>query len=138
MLSSIKAYEKLEKNYNEICAKAMVNVLSISKPDENDHVIAICDFDQDNMEHQFILSIARAVSSIAEAQVAVKISPLRRWWLNRKLPTECRLLPYKKKYDKYAVHPDELLEFMRPWAAKLCKEKIEEFSFGDIYYRFYA
>ena len=70
--------------------------------------------------------------------MAVQISPIRRWWMNRKLPEECRLLPYKKEYNEYAINPDFLLNYMRLWAAETCGEKMEDFDFGDIYYEFYA
>ena len=136
--NAVELIEQREKNYNDVCGRAMLNVLSMSKPQENNGVIAIKNFNIRNPEHKFILSIARAVSSIAEARVAVQMSPIRRWWMNRKLPEECRLLPYKEEYNEYAINPDFLLNYMRLWAAETCGEKVEDFDFGDIYYEFYA
>lgn len=130
----IDKHKEMEKKYNEICAKSMVNILSITKPE--DGIIPIRGFNYKDMEHKFILSVARAAGGVDSAQVAVQMNPIIRWWWNRKLPKDCRLLPYKKKYNDRAVVVEDLINFMLPWAQELCED--EDFNFGDIYYEFYA
>lgn len=128
----VEEWAALEQKYNTVCTKAMINIYSITKPE--DGIIPIHNFNRKNSEHQFILSAARGLGGVVYAQVAVDINPIVRWWLNRKLPEECRLLPYRKEYNSRALEPDVLLEFMRPWAVELCGE---DFNFGHIYDEFY-
>jgi hypothetical protein len=131
--------EQLEKNYNEICTVAMLDIfqmtgLSQKEPDDNT-VIPIHNLNLKNPEHLFVLSAARALGGILGLQVAVDINPIRLAWMNRKAPKNSRLLHLKKKDQVNALNPDDLLCFMRPWATDLCGD---DFYFGDIYYEFYA
>lgn len=143
-MNEFEAYEQLEAKYNEICTTAMINVFSMTKMSfpaiqENPNiVIPLRNFNPKDPEHMFVLSISRALGGILSLQVATDMNPIRRWKMNRKVPKNCRLLSLKKEDKERALDPEELLEFMRPWAAELCELDIEDFDFGDIYYTFYA
>ena len=139
MVIDEKVLEELEKqmelNYDAICYRVMVALYRMARPDENNNIIALKNFDFGNEEHLFVLAIARAVSGVIEGQVSVKTNRIRFWYENSKIKVEgSKLLKYKKEFDKNAVDPENLLEEFREMAKELCGEN---FTFVDIYDEYY-
>jgi hypothetical protein len=133
-MSDVELYEEMIKHYNEICQAAMVKLITRTKG-INDKVIPLKNFDRKDPEHLFMLSIAKAVSSVLSVPVSVDASEWHRRILNSKIKLkEAHLIKYQKEYDEYAADVNEVLDSIRDWAEELCGDT---FLFGDIYHEFY-
>lgn len=133
-MSDVELYEEMIKNYNEICQAAMVKLITRTKG-INDKVVPLKNFDRKDPEHLFMLSIAKAVSSVLSVPVAVDTSEWHRRIFNSKIKLkESHLVKYQKEYDECAADVNEVLDSIRDWAEELCGDT---FLFGDIYYEFY-
>ena len=133
-MSDVELYEEMNKHYNEICQAAMVKLITRTKG-INDKVIPLKNFDRKDPEHLFMLSIAKAVSSVLSVPVAVDTSEWHRRILNSKIKLkEAHLIKYQKEYDECAADVNEVLDSIRDWAEELCGDT---FLFGDIYHEFY-
>lgn len=125
---------EIEKKYNDICGKAFVNIFSLSKETE---CILFNRLDLKNKEHLFLLHVALGVSSVVEKQVCLDKSRFATKRLNRKLHIKdkgFKIISFKDTMENRGINPNEILEFMRPYAKQLCGE---EFTFADIYDEFY-
>lgn len=127
---------ELEQKYNEICEAAMVKIYKKTVFLHDLDYIPLKNINFKNPEHLFVLYAARSIGGVAGVQVALKVNPIKRWHLNRKIKIEgSKYLPYKEEYDEYAVDPEEIFAELRDWAEELVGQ---DFSFADIYYEFYA
>lgn len=141
---NLEICEELETKYTKICGAAMTNVYSMTKlscvkvATGQSATIPLCNFNPNNAEHLFVLSVACALGGALGLQVAVDLNPIRLWKINRKRVKGSRLLRTKKEDKERALDPDHLLSFMRPWAAEFCGIPEEQFDFGKIYQAFYA
>lgn len=125
----------MEQKYNAICEAAIVKTYSKTRKFADTGIIPITNMDFDNPDHLFCLAIARALSGMIGAQVAIKCSRWRRWKENRRIKVKgSKLAKYQPHYDEAALDPDVLLAEMYDWAMELCGEW---FAFADIYWEFY-
>lgn len=125
----------MEQKYNAICEAAIVKTYTKTRRLADAGIIPITNMDFNNPDHLFCLAIARALSGMLGAQVAVNCSRWRRWKENRRIKVEgSKLAKYHPEYDKTALDPDALLAEMYDWAMELCGE---DFAFADIYWEFY-
>lgn len=124
---------ELEKNYNDICGKAFVNLYTFSKEGKN---IYFKDLDLKNKEHLFLLHVAMGLSGIVEKPVVLNKSKLSVWWLNKKLhirDDKAKILAVKDD-EPNGINANEILSFMLPYAQSICGY---DFNYGDIYDEFY-
>lgn len=124
-----------EQKYNEIAGVAFVNLYTLSKDEE---VIALSPFNHKDIEHLFLLNVAKGLGGVTQKSVAIDASPLVIRKLNRGLTSECRYERLKHDSPAKRINPDAVLEFMRKWAAELMNEDEDDFDYGRIYYAFYA
>lgn len=120
-----------QRIYDEICGAALVNLFTLSK---NSDTIAIYNFDPKNEEHLFLLGVAKSLAGVKDKKVCLDVSKFQLWKLNRGIDKDCRIIRMNCKEMIFGIDPNQLLNFMRPEAEKLLGK---EFSFGDIYRRYY-
>lgn len=123
--------DELEKKYDEICGVAYVNLFTLSK---NHPQINLIPFNAKNKEHLFLAYVAKGLGGIVEKNVHLSTNRFQLWKINRGLNKNYR---FKRagKVGNGGINPQEVLNFMRPWASQLCEE--ENFDFGKIYETFY-
>lgn len=122
--------DKLRK-YDEICGAAFVNLFTLSKDSET---IDFRFFDPIDEEHLFLLGVAKGLAGSLGKKVALDVSKFQLWKLNRGIDKDCRIIQLDKTHAASAIHPDMVLDFMRPKAVEACGE---DFTFADIYNRYY-
>lgn len=123
--------EELEKKYDEICGVAYVNLFTLSKHHSQ---INLIHFDAKNKEHLFLAYVAKGLGGIVEKNVHLSTSKFQLWKINKGLHKNYKFRRIKDT-EEGAINPQEVLEFMRPWASQLCQQ--ENFNFGQIYDAFY-
>ena len=122
--------DKLRK-YDEICGAAFVNLFTLSKDSET---IDFRFFDPTDEEHLFLLGVAKGLAGSLGKKVALDVSKFQLWKLNRGIDKDCRIIQLDKTHTASAIHPDMVLDFMRPKAVEGCGE---DFTFADIYNQYY-
>jgi hypothetical protein len=122
--------EKL-RIYDEICGAAFVNLFTLSKEGET---IDFRFFDPTNEEHLFLLGVAKGLAGSLGKKVALDVNKFQLWKLNRGIDKDCRMIQLDKTHAASAIHPDMVLDFMRPKAVEACGE---DFTFADIYNQYY-
>lgn len=127
----INLNEELEKKYDEICGVAYVNLFTLSKPYSQINLIP---FDAKNKEHLFLAYVAKGLGGIVEKNVYLSTSKFQLWKINKGMHKNYKFKRIKNT-EEGAINPEEVLEFMRPWASQLCQQ--ENFNFGQIYDEFY-
>lgn len=125
----------VDEKYNEICKAAMIKCYTKAK-DVMEVAIPIKDFDINNYDHHFILSIAKNLSGIFSVQVAVDTTRRNRRKLNKSIKIKgAKLIPYKSEYDAHAIIPEEIFAELKPLVNELFTD--DYFGFRDIYHLFY-
>jgi hypothetical protein len=119
------------RKYDEICGAAFVNLFTLSKESET---IEFRFFDPTNEEHLFLLGVAKGLAGSLGKKVALDVNKFQLWKLNRGLDKDCRIIQLDKTHAASAIHPDMVLDFMRPKAVEACGE---DFTFADIYNQYY-
>lgn len=122
--------DKLRK-YDEICGAAFVNLFTLSKDNET---IDFRFFNPTDKEHLFLLGVAKGLAGSLGKKVALDVSKFQLWKLNRGIDKDCRIIQLDKTRAASAIHPDMVLDFMRPKAVEACGE---DFTFADIYNEYY-
>lgn len=122
--------EKL-RVYDEICGAAFVNLFTLSKDGET---IDFRFFDPTDEEHLFLLGVAKGLAGSLGKKVALDVSKFQLWKLNRGIDKDCRIIQLDKTHAASAIHPNMVLDFMRPKAVEACGE---DFTFADIYNQYY-
>lgn len=131
VITTVGVDKDKERIYDEICGAALVNLFTLSK---NSDTIAIYHFDPKNEEHLFLLGVAKSLAGVKDKKVCLDVSKFQLWKLNRGIDKDCRIIRMNCKEMIFGIDPNQLLNFMRPEAEKLLGK---EFSFGDIYRRYY-
>ena len=122
----------LRVKYDSICYKTFLNVRYLT---EGADCIVLKNFDYNDDEHQFVLAVVVACSSIlGNRDLAIDINLFQRKLIAKKYPTIGKIKKVTDKENKVVDVP-ELLDFMRPSAMELCGEY---FTFDDIYNEYYA
>lgn len=122
-----------ERKYNELCAKAFINVYTFSCRAKR---IYFKNLDLKNKNHLFLLHVALGLSGVVEKSVALNKSKIAVWWLNKKLhirDKNARIISVKNS-EPDGIDANEILSFMLPYAHESCGTS---FEFGDIYNHFY-
>lgn len=122
--------EKL-RVYDEICGAAFVNLFTLSKDGET---IDFRFFDPTDEEHLFLLGVAKGLAGSLGKKVALDVTKFQLWKLNRGIDKDCRIIRLDKTHAASAIHPNMVLDFMRPKAVEACGE---DFTFADIYNQYY-
>ena len=118
--------------YDSICYKTFLNVRHLT---EGADCIVLKNFDYGNQEHQFILAVTVACSSIlGNRNLVIDTNVFYRKLIAKRYPTIGKIGKVTGK-EKMVVDVPELLDFMRPSAVELCGEC---FTFGDIYKEYYS
>jgi hypothetical protein len=124
---------ELEKKYNEICGATMTNIYTTTKKWKT---IPITDLNLKNPEHLFVLNVALAIGGVVEKPVAIQASKFKLWRINKKLHLKykgTKIVAITEELED-VIKPNDLLEYMYPWASELCGQ---DFGFSDIYHEFY-
>jgi hypothetical protein len=122
----------LRVKYDSICYKTFLNVRYLT---EGADCIVLKNFDYNDNEHQFVLAVVVACSSIlGNRDLAIDINLFQRKLIAKKYPAIGKIKKVTGKENKVVDVPD-LLDFMRPSATELCGEY---FTFEDIYNEYYA
>lgn len=123
--------EDVKVKYDSICYKTFLNVRYLT---EGADCIVLKNFDYSNQEHQFVLAVIIACSSIlGNRGLAIDTNVFYRKLIAKRYPTIGKIEKVTGKEEK-AVNVPDLLDFMRPSAIELCGES---FTFGDIYKEYY-
>ncbi len=130
-VTTVGAIEDKLHIYDEICGAAFVNLFTLSKDSET---IDFRFFDPTDEEHLFLLGVAKGLAGSLGKKVALDVSKFQLWKLNRGIDKDCRIIQLDKTHTASTIHPDMVLDFMRPKAVEACGE---DFTFADIYNQYY-
>lgn len=130
-VTTVGAIEDKLRIYDEICGAAFVNLFTLSKESET---IDFRFFDPTNEEHLFLLGVAKGLAGSLGKKVALDVNKFQLWKLNRGIDKDCRIIQLDKTQTASTIHPDMVLDFMRPKAVEACGE---DFTFADIYNQYY-
>lgn len=124
--------EKVAQVYDELCNITYVNLYTLSK--EKGRII-LAPFEYDNKEHLFIAYIAKALGGISEKDVFLQTKRKYLRMINANIKKEYHFQLAKNTMPEDAINPQEVLDFMRPYASQIAHE--DNFDFGKIYEAFY-
>lgn len=130
-VTTVGAIEDKLRIYDEICGAAFVNLFTLSKESET---INFRFFDPTNEEHLFLLGVAKGLAGSLGKKVALDVNKFQLWKLNRGIDKDCRIIQLDTTHAASTIHPDMVLDFMRPKAVEACGE---DFTFADIYNQYY-
>jgi hypothetical protein len=124
--------EDLRLEYDSLCYATMINIKTLTS---GAYRIVFRNFDYQNKEHLFVMSVTMACWNIlGEREIAIDGNIFARIALNKKYHKTCKIEKAKKDETVFVDVP-EMLEFMRGHACKLCGDT---FTFGDIYDAYYS